>query len=264
MAKQIFREQALGRLATPGQLDQLMAVTSPAGWIALVGALLLLLTAILWGVFGTLQSELEASGVLTRPGGVATVSACSSGRVAEVLVPVGAAVSYGQPLLRLAPAESAAGLDALPVVSPLSGRVIDIAVRRGDQVTEGEPLATVESVDRPLRGVVFVAAGDGQQVQPGGDVRLFLGSSGSRAARSWSGHVESVGRLPVTRSAMLRVLQREEWLERYARLGPLLEVVVVLDDEQAAAQLASGTPCQARIVVETKAPLELILGSLAR
>ncbi|MGA1194869.1 MAG: hypothetical protein ACO36I_00070 [Candidatus Latescibacterota bacterium] len=43
--KQIFRQAALDRLSSPDQLDQLMRVTTPKGWIALMALCSVLLAA---------------------------------------------------------------------------------------------------------------------------------------------------------------------------------------------------------------------------
>lgn len=261
MAKQIFQERAMERLSSPGQLDQLMVVTSPRGWIALAGAAVLLAIAILWGILGSLQTAVEASGVLTRPGGVVTVRAAVAGGVEKVLVRDGDRVKPGQPLIRLLAAESASGSKGLTVASPLAGRVIDIPVRQGDQVADREPLAMVEALEQPLRAVVYVPAGEGYRVQAGMNVQISVGWAEQRDAQPLQGRVQSIGRLPATPEAMMRSLHSEAWASSLAQSGPVLEVVARFDDEPRAGRFYSGTPCQARIVLEEKRPIELILGS---
>src|SRR5262249_6294354 len=51
MAQLKFRKTALDRLSSSEQLDRLLQVTSPRGWIALVGLGLLLAASLLWGIF---------------------------------------------------------------------------------------------------------------------------------------------------------------------------------------------------------------------
>lgn len=263
MAKQIFQERAMERLSSPARLDQLMVVTSPRGWIALAGAAVLLAIAIVWGIWGTLQSAVEASGVLTKPGGVATVRATVAGEVEKVLVRDGDGVSSGQPLVRLWSAESAPGTPSLAVTSPLAGKVIGVPVRRGDMVADREPLATVEALDSPLRAVVYVSASEGHRVQVGRNVQISVGSTKPRDSRPLRGRVQSVGRLPATPEAMLRILQSEALVSSLTQYGLVVEVVVALEDEEQAKPYCSGTPCRARIVVEETRPIELILGSVA-
>ena len=78
--KRLFRKSAEARLASPEQLDQLMRITSPAGWLALLALGLLLVCAIFWGIWGSVPTKVEGSGILMKRGGVFTVSARGSGQ----------------------------------------------------------------------------------------------------------------------------------------------------------------------------------------
>ena len=56
-AERIFRKVALERLSSPEQLDQLVPLTSPIGWAAVVAIAAILAAAIGWSIFGTLHVE---------------------------------------------------------------------------------------------------------------------------------------------------------------------------------------------------------------
>jgi len=105
MQNKIFRKVSLDRLSSPEQLDQVMQVTNPRGWIALGSIVLLLVTAIVWGVVGLVGDRVAGSGILVRSGGVLEVVANSGGRVMDVAVAVGDSVSEGQVIARLAQPE---------------------------------------------------------------------------------------------------------------------------------------------------------------
>src|SRR4051794_19821299 len=64
MSTQIFRKVALERLSSPDELDQLMHVTSPRGWIALAATALLLVSALLWAILVTIPTTVSGRGVL--------------------------------------------------------------------------------------------------------------------------------------------------------------------------------------------------------
>ena len=85
MTRQIFRKAALSRLASPDQLDQLMQVTSPRGWVALGGFGLVLFAALLWSLFGTISTTVAGKGVLLRAGGVKPLPAPCDGVVTSFL-----------------------------------------------------------------------------------------------------------------------------------------------------------------------------------
>jgi HlyD family secretion protein len=97
----IFRKVALERLSSPEQLDQLVQVTDPRGWLALTGLGALLLAAIGWGIWGSIPTESQGEGILIREGGVSSLVAAGSGQVEEVLVAVGDSIAKGQPVAKI-------------------------------------------------------------------------------------------------------------------------------------------------------------------
>lgn len=102
MSKQIFRKASLERLASPEQLDTLMRVTNPMGWIALTGIAGILFAGILWGVLGSIPTKVMGQGMLIKTGGVFNVVSTSTGRVTEVKVQPGDSVHEGQLVARIA------------------------------------------------------------------------------------------------------------------------------------------------------------------
>jgi HlyD family secretion protein len=97
----IFRKVALERLSSPEQLDQLMQVTDPKGWLALGALGFLLLASLVWGVFGSIPTEAQGEGILLRQGGVSSLVAAENGQVEEILVGVGDVIEKGQVVARL-------------------------------------------------------------------------------------------------------------------------------------------------------------------
>ena len=67
--ERIFRKVALERLSSPEQLDQLVPLTSPIGWAAVVAIAAILAAAIGWSIFGTLPTSVQGSGILVSRGG---------------------------------------------------------------------------------------------------------------------------------------------------------------------------------------------------
>lgn len=97
----IFRKVALERLSSPEQLDQLLQVTDPKGWLALGALGTLLLSALAWGVWGAIPTEATGEGILLRRGGVSDLVAPGAGQIEEVLVGVGDVIEKGQPVARI-------------------------------------------------------------------------------------------------------------------------------------------------------------------
>ena len=97
----IFRKKALERLSSPEQLDQLIQVTNPQGWLALSALVVLLLGALTWGVFGSVPTSAAGEGILLRSGGVSDLVSIGSGQVEDILVAVGDVVEKGQTVARV-------------------------------------------------------------------------------------------------------------------------------------------------------------------
>jgi HlyD family secretion protein len=92
----LFRKVALERLSLPEQLDQLMRITSPRGWLALLAIGLLLACGILWGLWGSIPTKVEGSGILMSRGGIFSISARASGSVQAIRLDEGDEVEAGQ------------------------------------------------------------------------------------------------------------------------------------------------------------------------
>lgn len=98
---QIFRKVSLERLSSPEQLDMLMRVTSPKGWVALLSLCGLVAVAVGWGVFGSIPTKVNGTCILVRPGGVNEIVAPGGGRVIDISVDVGDNVREGQMIARI-------------------------------------------------------------------------------------------------------------------------------------------------------------------
>jgi HlyD family secretion protein len=97
----IFRQAALARLSSPEQLDQLMQLTTPTGWLALGSCCLLVGIALVWGIWGSIRINVYGRGILIKQGGVFVATAFGDGRVKDILVTEGQPVSNHQLLARL-------------------------------------------------------------------------------------------------------------------------------------------------------------------
>ena len=97
----IFRKVALERLSSPEQLDQLLRVTEPRGWLALGGLGAVIVASLGWAVFGSIPTEARGEGILLRRGGVSSLVAAEAGQVEELLVGVGDVIATGQVVARI-------------------------------------------------------------------------------------------------------------------------------------------------------------------
>jgi HlyD family secretion protein len=104
----IFRKVALDRLSSPEQLDRLMQVTSPKGWIALWALGGVLVLALIWGIFGIIPTKVNGQGILIKGGTVFDLVTAGSGVITKIYVNAGTGIQtndlialIGQPELQL-------------------------------------------------------------------------------------------------------------------------------------------------------------------
>jgi hypothetical protein len=60
----LFRSEAIEKLRSPDQLDELMTVISPKGWLVLIGLCGLLAAILVWACVATIQTKVAGNGVL--------------------------------------------------------------------------------------------------------------------------------------------------------------------------------------------------------
>ena len=93
-APSFFRKAALEKLSTPEKLDQLIKITSPRAWIALLTIAIAIGTAVTWGILGRVKTKITTTGVLLG-GEVHDVVATAPGQLIDLKVDVGDQVQEG-------------------------------------------------------------------------------------------------------------------------------------------------------------------------
>ncbi len=91
----LFRQEALERLSSPEQLDQMMRVVSPRAWLPLATVGCLVVVAGIWSVVGRIPLTATGQGVLIRPRSVVQFQAPSEGQVATLNIKPGDTIKQG-------------------------------------------------------------------------------------------------------------------------------------------------------------------------
>jgi NHLM bacteriocin system secretion protein len=94
MSASFFRKSALEKLSTPEKLDQLIKVTGPKAWIALITVAVALFVGLLWSFMGTVKTKLDVIGVVLG-GEVHEVVATSQGQLVALKIAIGDKVKKG-------------------------------------------------------------------------------------------------------------------------------------------------------------------------
>jgi multidrug resistance efflux pump len=99
--RRLFREEAVLKQGQVEPVDTLLRVTAPHEWLILAGLGIVLLGAVVWSVFGTVERTASAGCILAKPGERHAVFSTAAGSVAEFLVDPGDWVEAGDPIIRL-------------------------------------------------------------------------------------------------------------------------------------------------------------------
>ncbi len=102
MARQIFRQEALDRLASPEFLDRPVRIVGSAAWLGLLGLVVALSAAALWGVVAKAPIKVTGQGIIIRQGGLSEITASEKGRIKELLLRPGQAVVKGEAVALIA------------------------------------------------------------------------------------------------------------------------------------------------------------------
>lgn len=266
MEPKIFREVSLKRLSSPEQLDQLIKVTSPRGWLALVALILLLAGVIVWSFVGSIPTKIAGQGILLNDAGVFSLTHDTSGLVLDVRFTAGDKVKKGDIIARIEQSELVKEINGLldtlqslekdgdsaslkyqslknqveqlrqelgyrsQIVSPIEGRVLAMNMHPGSIVQPGQTLATLEQYGASVRlqAVLYVAAELAGKIRPGMEVQISPTIVNKEEYGYMPGRVISVAEYPATVQSMMQTLGNENLVSLLTGQGAPLEVLVDL------------------------------------
>jgi HlyD family secretion protein len=367
----LFRKAALEKLASPERLDEMMQITSPIGWLAMIAVGCGLVALVIWSAVGTISIKVTGKGMLMRGGVVFDIASTTEGTLAEVLVKPGDHIVKDQVIARLdrpslrlkiqntredvrrlsgqgsrqnaaqrsllaryqshaaelkekitkqeemvgrglltnstlmrtraeltaneqAQAQARAQqagtgnrvedvrqqltelereLEATSkIVSPFSGRIVEVSMETGDLVGVGSRLVTLESEDAPITAMVYIPAAEGKKVRPGMEVYVSPTTVRPEEYGFMVGTVEKTSDYPVTPEGLRRVLRNQKLIQELTGESAPIEVRVTLikdpdtpsgfkwsSSEGPPMKIFSGTICSANVTVETKKPISYVL-----
>ena len=273
MQKSLFRDEAMDKMLSPDELDRLMRVTDPRGWLALIALLALAAAAVVWGVFGTVPVQAEGDkGVLLGGDSRSQAVSQTSGLVTDVRVEIGDDVREGQVLARVLPDEGA----ETDVVSLFDGRVDQILIEKGMLLSRGQQVAVIKKGNQPLQAFVFLDGGQGKQLKKGMQVHVLPSTVEAEEVGYIQGEVTSVSKFPVTEIEMLLLLENQSLVDTLRAGGGQHRVDVKLLRDPSTPSgfkwsssqgppfaITRGTLCTATFVLDEERPVNLVFPSSA-
>ncbi|RCX19349.1 NHLM bacteriocin system secretion protein [Anaerobacterium chartisolvens] len=266
MSQNLFREKSLEKFSSPEQLDELIKVTSPRAWLALIAIGCILLSAITWGFSGSIATQIEGHGILLNNGGVFSIRHNTSGQVVDIRFKLGEMVKKGDVIARIEVPQLIEEINSLrntlqemenngeddsskyksiethvlelrgeldyksQIVSPIDGRILELNINKGSIIQQGEPLLALEQYGGTvkLEAVIYVSAEQGKRIQPGMEAHISPVIVNKEEHGFMLGRVMFVSEYPATNQSMMKTLNNENLVSLLAGQGAALMVQIDL------------------------------------
>jgi multidrug efflux pump subunit AcrA (membrane-fusion protein) len=267
-----FRFKALQKMREPDELDTVILLARPRGWIATFVVAIVVAGAGAWAFLGQIPRTVTAGGLLTHPLGISQLQAMYSGQVSQLSVGPGDQVTKSQVVLDVIDSSGR----VQPVASPFTGTVISVDAAAGQVIAAGSTVLTVERTDAPddrLVAMIFVPASQAGGLRPGDPADIAVSSAPAAAFGLVRGQVLSVGRYPLTQQALGNLLGGDLSAGSLASMAdPELVVLDMARDPKTASGYAwtsaTGSPgpltsqvsVTATITISNERPINLVLG----
>lgn len=298
-----------------GGIDAMLKVTRLRSWIALGAFGILVGATLAWAFLGELPVTVSGRGMLLVEGGIHEVIAPSEGTLKDIYYAAGEVVEKGRTVARIDRPDllgriraASTALEALRsgrvargaereaaivsaeaeverlkaehdaatrVLSPVTGRILELTASDGEYVVKGSPVARLE-LSGPesggLQALLYFPAGSGEKIERGMVAQispLIVEPTRHGLARAI---VTKVSDYPASKEAMRKALRNEALVEALTREGAPIEVLALLVPDPATKsgyawssgggppfELRSGWLCDARVKVASIPPLSMIL-----
>ena len=264
----IFRKSAMERLTSPEQLEQRITIISRGGFLGLVAILLLVATALVWAIFGTVSTAVSGDGYLTNDlDGVKVISVTQPGLVESILLGAGDTVKKGDAVLRL----TQDGQE-FEVISHVEGTIIEMRAAVGQFVAAGTTIGTVSGGGDDYYVFAALPPAAGKRVAAGMPVQVVPATVSQEEYGSMPGTVIEVFDRPVSNAAVQTFLQDEQLTEILTDGEPRVIVLVSLEEDDGTPSgfkwsagsgppfaVTPGTLSNAQVIIKEQAPITLVL-----
>jgi hypothetical protein len=267
MNQNIYRKVSIDRLSSPEQLDRLIIVTSSRLWIALLAVASILVAAIIWGVTGSISTNISGDGMLITSGGTTEICSSCEGQISDIRVVAGDYIEEGEIVARMSQNDlvdeitilmrkmeglKASGTDesvildyeqqvtALKdklaetsvIISQKAGRVIEVNAAIGDKVELGTSVVSIVDEDKDeddLMAVFYVPVASGKKLKAGMKAKISPSIVQEEEYGCILGRVVSVSEYPVSVKTAEQKLGNSKIAESYAGNDVCLEVLAELE-----------------------------------
>ena len=278
---EIYRKSSLERLSSPEQLDKMIKVTSPLSWLTLLGAVVIIVAVIIWSVFGRLPQKVDISGVFISSNRIVTLNAPIRGVIKNMYAAVGDSVKSGDTIVSIADSNGSSGSSgssgSIKAIS--SGILTSINYHIGDFVFPTDEIAKLMIINEEgltstneMEILCYVPISVGKNLKTGMDVMVAPDNISEQEFGNLIGTVKSISGDIISTNEMMTRLGSEILASTFQQQGPVLEVVVKLEEDEGTESgfmwsnkngdnviITSGTMITARVIIKSEAPIVKLL-----
>ncbi|MEU6576706.1 HlyD family efflux transporter periplasmic adaptor subunit [Streptomyces sp. NPDC046805] len=222
-----FRQQALAKLQSPEELDLPVRLARPQGWLALSITVVVMATASVWAVTGSVASTVAAPAILTHGQGSYILQSPVAGQVTAVLAKEGERLPANSPVLQIRTSQGTA-----VVRTVAAGRITALAATIGQIIQTGANVAAVEKIGQatdPLYATVYVPAVNAASIPAHAAVDLTVSSVSTQEYGVLRGQVKSVDRTAQSAQSIAAFLGDDQLGKQFTADGRPVAVLVKLD-----------------------------------
>ncbi len=267
----LYRKSSLDKLSNPEQLDRMIKISSPMGWLALIAVLLIIAATVVWSIFGTLPTTETVNGMIVDSYSVNSIYSDSAGTLEKYCKEVGKEVKSGDKIAEIKLADGTLkGINA-----DRDGVLSTLSLEVGTPVLAGTEVARITPENLGSQVIVcYVPLAYAQKFEKGMEVLVYPTSIDSQKYGHMEAEIVSVDEYATNTNSLAYVLGSGNMVaEQFASNGPIVSIVCKLktdndtksgfywsSDSAKNLTISNGTIISAKIVVDECAPITKLIG----
>lgn len=269
----LFRKSSIEKLSNPEQLDRSIKIISPMSWLALLGVALVIVSTLIWSLFGVLPTTKSVTGILVSSENACAYYADKSGKVLKKYVNSGDEVKKGDTIIKVKSNDG----EEHSIKADNNGKITKLLVDVGVELFSGTEIArfTPElAYDNIV--VCFVPIIEAKKITKDMKVLLYPSSIDSQKYGHMEAEVYSVSEYAVNAGNLKYVLGSDNLVaDQFINNGPVISVICKIKTDSSTNSgyywssengklltISNGTFMSAKIVVDECAPITKLFNNI--
>ena len=228
---EIFSKEALNKMRSPEKLDTVLPITDPISWLGLIAIEVMVISIILWSIFGSFTVKVDGMGLIIDSKGIVNLTSTYGGKLDKLYIYPGKIIKTGEPIAHIVQAQENASTRMVKygtelsqndrevlnrvheydmhrhqenvaefVYSDYDGIINEVLVNEGTTLNGGMPICSICLIgnSKDLKGVLYVSVEQGKRIKPGMSIQLAPNGVDTSQSGSLLGSVRDVSDYPVS------------------------------------------------------------------